>query len=104
RPHQGFDPGPHRRVGEAELALHLAEVAARAQEALQQGQLLATEAAEPTDAELALEGCPAGAAVQPGDGQLVRADRANGDHVVWHWLPRVWATNIAATISLCQVL
>ena len=34
-PHQGFDPGPDRRVADAELPLHVAQVAAAAQEALE---------------------------------------------------------------------
>ena len=66
-----LDARADRRVADAELALHLAQVAARAEEALEQGQLVAVQPAEPADAEVALEGRPAAPAMEPGDGQLV---------------------------------
>jgi hypothetical protein len=36
-----LDPGPDGRIRDPELPLHVAEVAARAEEALEQGELLA---------------------------------------------------------------
>ena len=71
-------------IADPELAFHLAQVPARAQEALEQGELLAVQAPEPADAEIALEGRAAAPAVEPGDGELARADRAGGDDVVGH--------------------
>src|SRR5258708_4083381 len=40
---------------------------------------------EPTDAEVAFERRATTPAMEPGHGQLARADRASGDHVVRHW-------------------
>ena len=50
-----LDPGPDGGVADAELALHVAEVAAAAEEALEHLGLLAGQAGEPADAELALD-------------------------------------------------
>ena len=55
-PDEGLDARTNRRVADPELALHLAQVSARPKEALEEGQLLAREPAEPADAELALRG------------------------------------------------
>ena len=46
--------------------------------------LLAIEATEAADAELALQRRPAGTAMEAGDGELTRADGAGGDDVVDH--------------------
>src|SRR5207244_3763861 len=51
RPDERLDPGADRRVGDPELPLHVAEVPARAEETVEEGQLLTAEAAEPADAE-----------------------------------------------------
>jgi hypothetical protein len=40
-PNESLDPGPDGRIRDAELPLHVAEIAARAEEALEQGELLA---------------------------------------------------------------
>ena len=79
-----LDAGADRRVADAELPLHLAEVAAGAEEALQEGELVAVEPAEPPDAEVALERGPAAPAVEAGDRELARADGTGGDDVVCH--------------------
>ena len=71
--HERVDPAADGGVADAELALHLLEVAARAKEALQQADLLAVEPPEAADAELALERGAAAAAVEAGDGQLARS-------------------------------
>src|SRR4051812_16925449 len=84
RPDERFDARPDGRVGDPELPLDVAEVAARAKEALEERGLLATESREPADGELALERRPAGRAAKPGDGELAGADGAGGDHVVCH--------------------
>ena len=84
RPDERLDPGPDGRVADPELALHLAQVPARAQEALEQRQLVAVQAPEPPDAEVAFEGRPAAPAMEARDGQLVGADGTGGDDVVWH--------------------
>ena len=78
------DAGADGRVADAELALHLLEVAPRSEEALEERQLLAVEAAEAARTELALEGRAAAAAVQARDRQLTTAHRAGGDDVVNH--------------------
>ena len=93
---EGLDPGADRRVADAELALHLAQVAAGAQEALQQGELLAVEPAEPADAEVAFERGPAAPAVEPRDRQFARTDGTGRDDVVCH------AHCCSTTVSLCQ--
>ena len=80
--HKRLDAGADRRVADPELPLHVAEVAAAAQEALEDLRLLAGEAGEPPDPELALDGGPAVAAAQPRDGELARADGTGGDDVV----------------------
>ena len=46
--------------------------------------LVAAQPGEPADRELALERRPAGAAAQPGDRELARADGTGGDDVVCH--------------------
>ena len=79
-----LDPGADRGVADAELALHVAQVAARAEEALEEGELLAAQPAEPADAEVAFEGGPAAPAVEAGDRELAGADGTSGDDVVWH--------------------
>ena len=84
RANQRLDPGADGRVGDAQLALHVAEVAAGAEEALEQEQLLPREPPEPADAELALQGRAAGAAVEARHGQLAGADGTGGDDVVRH--------------------
>ena len=83
---EGLDAGADGRVADAELALHLAQVAAGAEEALEQRELVAVQAAEPPDAEVAFERGPAAAAVEAGDRELARADGTGGDDVVWHWI------------------
>ena len=67
RAHEGVDAAADGGIGDAELALHLLQVAPRAQEALQQRQLLLAQPAEATDAELAFQGGAAAAAVEPRD-------------------------------------
>ena len=67
-----------------ELALHVAEVAAAAEEALEHQRLLAGEAGEPSDPELALDDGPAVAAPEARDRELARADGAGGDDVMRH--------------------
>src|SRR5919109_5131048 len=84
RPNERLDSRPDRRVGDAELPFHVAEAAPGPEEALEERDLLAIEAAEPPDAELALQGRAAAPAVEASHGQLVGADRTGGDHVVWH--------------------
>ena len=84
RADERLDPGPDGRVADPELALHVAQVAARAEEALEQDGLLAIDPTEAADAEVAFQGRPAAAAMQPGDRELVRADGAVGDDIVWH--------------------
>src|SRR4051812_21985315 len=79
-----LDPRPHRGVRDPELALHVAEVPARAKEALEERRLLLAESPEPADAEIALEGGPAVAAVQARHRELVRTDGTGGDDVVRH--------------------
>jgi hypothetical protein len=86
RPDERLDAGPDGRIRDPELALHVAEVAAGAEEALEEGQLFAAQAAEAADAEVAFERRPARPAVQPGHGELTGADGASGDHIMWHWL------------------
>src|SRR4051794_41539740 len=81
---ESFDPRADRRIADAKLSLHLAEIPARPEEALEQRELIAREAAEPPDAEVAFEARAAASALEPRDGQLVRADRAGRDDVVWH--------------------
>ena len=49
-PYERLHPGPDRRIADAQLPLHLAEVSARAKEALQQTLLLAIEPGEAADA------------------------------------------------------
>ena len=97
RADQCLDPRPDGGIADAQLALHVAEVAAAAEEALENDELLARQAPEAADAEVALEGRPATAAVQTGDGELVRADGASGDHVVWH--ERIYS-NVAFPLSI----
>src|SRR6476659_7656826 len=99
RPDKRLDPGPDGGVRDAELALHVAQVAARPQEALEQGQLLLRQAAKPPDGELTLERRATGAAVQARDGELAGADGASGDHVVRHAVPFVCATTFAYRLS-----
>src|SRR5574338_554547 len=84
RAHQGIHPSADGRVADAELALHLLQIAPGPQEALEQGHLVTVEATEAPDPELALQRGAAAAAVQAGDGELTRADRAGGDDVVGH--------------------
>src|SRR4051812_28556268 len=72
---ESFDAGADGRIADPELALHVAQVPPRAQEAFQQCQLFARQPAEAADAELPLEGCPAAPTVEAGDRQLVRTDR-----------------------------
>ena len=81
---QRVDPAADGGVADAQLALHLLQVAPRAEEALEQAHLVAVEATEAADPELAFERGPAAAAVQSRDGQLPGADRAGGDDVVDH--------------------
>ena len=78
------NPAADRRVADAQLALHLLEVASRAKEALEQVHLLAIQPSEPADAELALQGGAAASAVETGDRELAAADRAGGDDVMDH--------------------
>jgi hypothetical protein len=87
RPDELLDARADRRVRDAELALHVAEVAPRPEEALEEGELIARQPAEPADAEVALEGRPAARAVEAGDRQLAGADGTGGDDVVRHWVP-----------------
>ena len=84
RPDERLDAAADGRVGDAELALHVAEVAARAEEALEQRELLPRQPPEPADAELALQGRAAGAAVEARHGELAGADGTGGDDVVRH--------------------
>ena len=79
-----LDPGPDGGIADLELPLHVAEVAAAAQEALQDLGLLAGQAGEPTDRELALERRPALPAAQPRHRELARADGTGGDDVMGH--------------------
>src|SRR4029077_12431439 len=71
-------------IADAQLPLQLLEVPARAQEALQEGELLALEAAEAADAELALQRRAAAPAVESRDGELALAHRTGGDDVACH--------------------
>ena len=86
---QGSDerlhPGPDRRVADGELPLHVAEIAPAAQEALQDHGLIAGQAGEPADPELALDRRAARTAPQACDRELARADRAGGDDIMRHW-------------------
>src|SRR5689334_25259412 len=84
RSHEGLDSAAHRRVGDAELALDVAEVSAGPKEALEQRHLVAAQPGEPPDGELAFERRPAGGAAETGDRQLTGADGARGDDVVSH--------------------
>src|SRR6185369_415191 len=103
RPDEGLDARPNGGVRDAELPLHVAQVAPRPEEALEQHQLLLRQAPEAPDAELALQRRAAGAAVETRHGKLAGADRARGDHVVRHAVPFVCATTLAYRLSLCQV-
>src|SRR4051794_20696620 len=53
RPDERLDARADRRVRDAELALHVAQVAPRPKEALEERSLVLPEAAEPPDAEVA---------------------------------------------------
>src|SRR4051794_2879331 len=55
RTDQRLDAGADRGVRDPELALHVAKVAARPEEALEERRLILPEAAEPPDAEVAFE-------------------------------------------------
>src|SRR5262245_40071436 len=83
-----LDPGANGRIADPELALHVTQVAARSEEALEQRHLVAVETTEPANAEVALEGRAAAPAMEARDGQLARTDRAGGDDVVRHRRPR----------------
>src|SRR4029078_6683303 len=80
RVHAGADGG----IRNAELAFPLLEVAARAQEALEERELLPGQAAETADSELAFEGGAAAPAMDAADHELALADGAGGDDVVRH--------------------
>ena len=57
---------------------------AGAEEALEEDELLAAEAPEPADAEVAFQGGPAAPAVESRYGEFARTDGAGGDDIVWH--------------------
>ena len=74
-----------RTVGtRSQLTLHLPEVAARADEALEQRELVAVESSEAADIEVALERRSAAPTLEPGDAEVARADRTDRDDVVSH--------------------
>ena len=75
RPDERLDPRADGRIADPELSLHLAQVAAGPEEALEQCELLAVETTEAPDAEVALERRAAAGAMETGDGQLAGADR-----------------------------
>src|SRR5262249_24102912 len=109
RPDERLDATADGWVGDAELTLHVAQVAARAEEALEQRELLAGQAPEPPDAELTLEGGPAGAAVEARDGELAGADGTSGVEVGGLGVPWrslrvrfVGGASLARCFSLCQ--
>src|SRR4051812_24347208 len=81
-------------IRKPELALHVAEVAPRSEEAFEHRHLLAAQPAEATDVEVALERRPTGPAMEPGDRELARTDGTGGNDVVRHgvgFVPRcVW--------------
>src|SRR5256885_8599131 len=84
---QDLQATAHGGVRDSQLALHLLQVSARAQEALKEGELLALEPPKASHPEFALEGRAAGTAMQARDGQLALADRTGGDDVVGHQRP-----------------
>ena len=77
------------------LPFHVPQVPAAPQEALEDDELLTGHAAESPDAELALDGGAAVAAAQTGHAELVGADGAGGDHVMWHG----WTLKVACLIG-----
>src|SRR3990172_5145760 len=81
---KGLDATADGRVGDAQFALELLQVASRAEEALEEGELLTGEATESPDPELTLECRAAGTAVKARDCQLALTDRTGGDDVASH--------------------
>ena len=93
---QRLHAGTDGRIADAELPLHVTQVAAAAEEALEHQGLLAGQAGEAADPELPLDDGPAVAAAEAGDIELARADRAGGDDVMRHGVPR----QVAMCLSL----
>ena len=83
---QRLDAVANRWVRDAQLALELAQVAARAQERFEQRVLLAVESAEAADGEFALDRRAARVAMQPRNCERAVANRASRDHFSLHLL------------------
>src|ERR671930_2046490 len=71
---EGVEPGPRRRVADAQVALELAHVAPRDEEHPERLPVLTAQRAELARRELPRELGAAGAAAQPGEGEAVTAD------------------------------
>src|SRR5207249_3636646 len=77
-------PRPHRRVRDAELALDVLEVAARADEDFEEFELFRREAVEPAEGERALKARPTALAFEAHDLELLGADGASRDDRICH--------------------
>src|SRR5205814_2753464 len=84
RPDDRVQPRSDRRVRDAELALDVLEVASRADERLEELELIRGQRVEPAQGEVALEPGAAGLALEAHDPKRFVADRATADDRIRH--------------------
>ena len=78
------EPRADRRIADAELALNIFEIAARADERLEEIELIRAELMEPTKGERAFDPSPAGCAFEASHAERLRTDGAPGNHRICH--------------------